>query len=495
MLTTQQISQARAIASPTSVLNAPMTPEQAKASYTSSSSSSNQPTGAAALVGSNAPGAGSMSKAISSDVQNAGEGVNDAITGQGNYEGQGTLQRATGAVSEAAGAVPKVASELLPTPVKRALGAVGNAAGGIVNWLGDKLGNTKLAQDFVQNHPDAANALSQMAGIGQNVGNTAGDILAVGGGTAATEGVASKAAEVAPKVGEMASNAAEKVTNTISGTASKLNPIKSPTQGEILDNAIKDATPSYSKKLIGETVKQPDGSSVPRVQEGSGIIKGRTVTTSPLETEVGTELSKVPGYDSKATNLEKYNSVQPELKSRAQALTKSLADENVLRPPKEIINVVKKAINGTSDESLLLQKSDPAIKQYMRVVDNAVKSNDGTLLGELKVRQALDSAYKNARGKMAFGDGKISVLDEIHTSARDALNQDLIDHAKSTDVKSSLRSQWNLNRAADVLRDKAEVEGNSTVERLMKSHPVATKALKAVGRIAGVGEAVHIATP
>lgn len=255
---------------------------------------------------------------------------------------------------------------------------------------------------------------------------------------------------------------------------------------------LKDVTPSYSKKLIGERgITNADGSITPRVQEG-GLIKGRTVTPKPLEVEAAAEVAKVPNYPFKGTALEKYQAIQPEIASRGQALTTSLKNENILRPPQQISKVISDAINKVPQDSLLLQKSDPVIASYMRVANNAIAKADGTLAGELKVRQLLDAAYKNARGKMAFGSDRISALDDIHTAARDALNKDLIAKAQSTDVKASLKSQWDLMRASDVLRDKAEAEAQSGVGRFAQQNPITTKIIKGAGRAAGIGMGVHV---
>jgi hypothetical protein len=103
----------------------------------------------------------------------------------------------------------------------------------------------------------------------------------------------------------------------------------------------------------------------------------------------------------------------------------------------------------------------------------------GTLEGVLDVRQDLDAAYENARGKLAYGSDKIAPLDEIHQQARDALNQYLQDHAQNTEVKAALRSQSLLFRADDVLRDKASQEGGSVLQRVqsgIKNHPLASVA-------------------
>ena len=382
------------------------------------------------------------------------------------------------------------------------VGAAGHVAGDIAGTAGGILSSviSPLLPDSVKNTiGDVAKHVSDkvnaIPGMTPEIAKGLGDIFNTAtllGGAKAAPAVSKVAGNVVKDVAETGSKVVQGAKEAVLGTpeeqAAAQTAKETAAQDAIKAQAIKDATPNYNKGMISE----PTVNGVPRVQEGGGIIKGRVVTTTPLEKEAGEALAKVPNYPVKGTALEKYNAVQPELVKQAKALETSLQNENVLRPPKEIANIVNNAVNNVSKESLLLQKADPAIKQYMRVAKNAISENDGTLAGELKVRQALDAAYKNARGKAAFGSDRISALDEIHSAARDALNKDMIEKATNTDVKASLKSQWDLNRAADELRTKAETEGNSTIEQIMKAHPVASKVGKAAVKATGLGAALHL---
>lgn len=134
------------------------------------------------------------------DIQTAGKNVENAISGTGDYEGQSAVRRGTGAVAEAIHTPIKMAGELLTDPVKKGIKTVAEAAipalkvlpdiNQIITKLSDVLGSTKLAQDFVTKHPDAAKTLEEMAGTAANLGSTAGDIAAIGGATEIANGVA-----------------------------------------------------------------------------------------------------------------------------------------------------------------------------------------------------------------------------------------------------------------------------------------------------------------
>lgn len=259
----------------------------------------------------------------------------------------------------------------------------------------------------------------------------------------------------------------------IGGASSGL--IKALTPAQKLQSFIDDATPSYSSKIIGE---QP-------VKEG---LLSRSVVPTSQNIEAGTELSKVPNYPTTGTNLEKYQAIEPVIAQKGQALDASLKAENVLRPPKELSKIIKDALTTTGDNSYLLQKSDPLIKNYQRVADNAIKNNEGTLYGERQVVKTLDNAYESAGGK--YGNNK--ALDQLHRAARTALINDMESKATNTGVKASLKEMSNLYNAQDILLDKAKSEGGTAIQRLAKNNPLASKAVGLLGRYTGLDAALHL---
>jgi hypothetical protein len=367
-----------------------------------------------------------------------------------------------------------------------------------VNDIADAISSSPTVQKIAQALPDFTGKLTALANSHPEIAHNLSDLFNLGSAAVAPEA----AEEAAPIIKDAASSASDGIASGVDKAKTAIQSTKDAqaaetavkTQAATKAAALKDVTPDYESatptakgKLISQpTVKGDDGEELPRVQEG-GTLKGRTVTPTPLEKEAATELQNVPGYDPKATALQKYQLAKGEIATRGQALSDSLENEKIAVPPKEIVSTVRKAVNEVPKDSLLLQKSDPAIKNYMRVVNNAVSKTDGTLKGVLDLRKSLDNTYQNARGKMAFGSDKLSALDEVHTAARDALTKYLIDHAQNTNVQDSLRSQWNLYRAADELQNKAEHEEGSTVGRLMQKHPITTKVIKAGARTVARG--------
>src|SRR3990172_2403190 len=102
---------------------------------------------------------------ISQDIKSAGAGVEEAISGTGEYTGRSTIGRAVGATAEAFGAIPKVGMEVLPKPIRIGFEKVGEVVGGAVNLLSDKVSDVKALQDWTIQHPEAAKKLEDIAGI------------------------------------------------------------------------------------------------------------------------------------------------------------------------------------------------------------------------------------------------------------------------------------------------------------------------------------------
>lgn len=348
--------------------------------------------------------------------------------------------------------------------------------------------NTKTVQaftDFMSKYPDAAGAISDALQTGLNVATIDGGIEAA---PKIVSGVKTVVSSVSGGISSALDTAAETAKNVVKTGTNKLgiqNPLQVLTPAE---QAIKDTTPSYNKNLLGEpTITNPDGTIVPRVSEAKGIAQ-RTVNPTNSETAAGIELAKTPSYNPAATNLEKLNAVKPEIVTEAQNIEAGLQNENILRPPKEVFKIIKTAVDNASQDSLLLQKTDPVVQNYLRVANRAIADQDGTLLGEFRIRKVLDQAYENAGGKYVGNKG----LDQIHTAARNALTKDVASKAQNTDVIASLQKQTNLYRAADVLETKAASEGATRLAQVIKQYPMLSKILKTAIGYLGLGEVINL---
>jgi len=346
------------------------------------------------------------------------------------------------------------------------------------------------------------NATKNVLALGATAGHIAGDVASTAGGIIGSVISPFIPQAIKSKVGDITQAISDKVnaipgmtpeiakslgdvfnTLTLKGgeeTPDVSNYIKGRIEGgdKTFSTALSDVTPDFKTATPtekGNLITQPSVNGTPRVQEG-GFFSGRTVTSNLGEAEIANKLSTVPGYDTAKTMLDKSNLIQDQIAKEGNQMRASLQNEPYIAPVKEIQSVVTKAVKSVPDNSLVLSKSDPVISNYLRVVNNAAQNITGNLEGVLNLKQTLDAAYKNARGKMAFGDSRMTSLDEVHTAARDALTKYMIDHAQNTDVKTALRSQHLLYKADDIISAKAAKEGDSTMERLLQKPGIKTGA-------------------
>lgn len=397
---------------------------------------------------------GAISRAFKGGIDQTKEGYNQA------REAKNPLELIEGSVKMGAGIINTAFSPL-------AL-AIEPTIGKAVEFVSDKISDTPAVQKFANSK--AGEITSRITEDVANLNTIAG---AVAGGM--------KVPEAKSVIISKTKGAIDSVSDSVKNIIPKPKPPASP-----LETAIKDSTPNYET-----STPTARGKLLSRVEEG-GILKGRTVKPDKLNIEAGTELSKVPGYEPSATKLSKYQVTKAEIAKRGESLESSLKGEKVIVSKKEIISKVQKALDKLPNESLLLQKSDPVIANYMRVFKNALKKQPGNLYGILKLKKILDDAYENARGKQAFGSDKISALDDINKASRDVLTQYLIENAKNTKVKLSLKSQWDLYRALDELKTAAEKESGSSIGRLMQNNPLTTKIVETGVKAAGFGAGIGI---
>lgn len=127
---------------------------------------------------------------VGSVISTAGQNVQSAIAGEGQYQGESALRRGTEATAEAFSAVPKVALAVAPEPVREGAEKAGEVVGRAFKSLTDFIGSTPELQKFVAENPKLAKALEETAGTLSAGGEIAGNILgAQGTATTLSKGV------------------------------------------------------------------------------------------------------------------------------------------------------------------------------------------------------------------------------------------------------------------------------------------------------------------
>ena len=182
--------------------------------------------------------------------------------------------------------------------------------------------------------------------------------------------------------------------------------------------------------------------------------------------------------------------------------------------PNDVEKQVTKAVTNVANENPAMSTSDPAGRNYMRVFNNVLNRffrpdpDDAAAVADakdlsptaklLKVRQFMDTLYKQARGaKGAFPGGNIAdpairSLDAVHSAASGELTKILTETAKNTEVKTALKSEWDLHRAADELWKKAQNEAPSAAGRFAQRHPSIASFGSRIGRSAAIRTLFHL---
>lgn len=201
-------------------------------------------------------------------ISEAGGQVEKAISGTGEFEGQSPLRRGVEATAAAFDAIPAVATEALPKPARTGLEKVGEALSGAVKFLGDKIGNIPAVQKWVTEHPQAATALEEVAGISSAGGRIAGDVLLA-------EGVKTGA----QKTVDTANKARTGTVNLIGRSKELIKP--TPTPEKAAGEVIQGRTPTDTRKGV-EALRNVDTEGVntfaeleKRINKSIGDLSGK----------------------------------------------------------------------------------------------------------------------------------------------------------------------------------------------------------------------------
>lgn len=426
-------------------------------------------------------------------------------------------------------------------PIVRGFSLAGHAVDTIfapltstIKAIADKIGDNPEIQKIAQTR-GVSSALDEISGVGQKYSDWAKAnpnkaTILEGTLKSALFGLGAGDTEDIPSTKDVVTS----IANDIKGRLPDLSKVsEAPSEIPDVNSRIQDATPSYSKSMVGTKIKLPDtvdesgnvtkSGTGSRLTADAGRGKESPVVTSAQEHAAGTELKSVPNYPDKGTFLDKGLATDKEISAEGERMRAGLQAEDKANPlnptvekakvtdivksnlPKDMQEIIgtitpedqqflagiqekaglpqppggKFDIEGVGSKSYLPKT---AMGKYTQQVLDALKNYDGTREGKLDLRQSVDSAYKTARGKLAFGSDSANEIDEANTDIRNGLNKDLADSTKNTDVQTSLKKQSNLYNARNVLDAKAMVESRTAFGRLEQKYPSLRMGLRSLQR-------------
>lgn len=187
----------------------------------------------------------SLVNRIGADIQQAGSNVADAIQGEGQFKGQSDIQRGVQATAQAFNAIPKVASEVLPKPVRSVLGTVGDMAAKGYQALTNFMSELPSIKEYAKQYPDR-NFVDEILGTMSAGGQIAGTILTADQVAKGAQATVNTSVNAAKKTAQMTSAAYEKArpatAKLLKQSGEMLNPKPSALEatGEILQGKVKD---------------------------------------------------------------------------------------------------------------------------------------------------------------------------------------------------------------------------------------------------------------
>jgi len=232
-------------------------------------------------------------------------------------------------------------------------------------------------------------------------------------------------------------------------------------RGKLADMIIDDTTPTKRSAVSTRTIE-------------GGFFSGRTIKPTATENKIVDELLTTPDIKANRSSLFNLNSITRTIKEEAQDLRQALKENNFIAPKREAISRLSLKLEDlkATDTDIIgdSERLADRIFEKMRVF---IEDSDGTGLGFLNARQNFDTWVRIKKPK-AFE--KQDAFNTAVRSARNTVNDFLVEKATKTEVKKSLTRQSMLKRAEDVLKVKAGKEAPTGFGRLLD------KAMAILGR-------------
>lgn len=337
-----------------------------------------------------ASGESSAFSRVSNTIKKAGDNVYGAISGTGQFEGQSPVRRGFEATAQAFNAVPKVALDVMPEPVRNVAGKVGEVVGKGFSALTDKIGDSKQLQDWVLNNPEAAKNLEEVLGVSSASGQIAGDILLANQVAKAPSQIADVSKKVVDKFRGSSdiSNAVDKVANPslVSRVKTKVGDSK------IVNKAQDTITPiekGVKNVFTKSTTPKPELQSKFKsyTEQGQKALEDYSQKT-PLEM----------AGEKAQSSLNKIKSQMTEVGTNKSAITQKLSGTRVNARPfvKELVETVKTRLNLTPTKKGFVESagriSKVSDKADIKLLNEVTKT-----LNKAKTFKQLDDAVDFAQ--------------------------------------------------------------------------------------------------
>jgi hypothetical protein len=244
--------------------------------------------------------------------------------------------------------------------------------------------------------------------------------------------------------------------------------------GDKVIDAGKKQSSNQRTKFIEELVRPKQTSSVREAQvsrtSGGGFFQNKNIQPSLDESEIASELSKLPAINKGKTLQGNYNIIQAEVGKEADNLKNMLSKNDVFFPRKEI-RASLKGVSQRLEKSPLVTgdaaaSANKILAKMDELIDEMPKSSASNLL---EARKKLDRWMKQQKGGDIFDPSRESAISLALREIRQTTNDFIDTKAKNVPVKQSLKRQSNLYKAMDNLAPKAAEEAPNAIARLVQN--------------------------
>lgn len=356
-------------------------------------------------------------------IKDAGSNIQEAIAGQEEFTGQSPIRRGFEATAEAFTAPVKVGFEALPEPARKGLSKAGEVVGAGFKALTDTIGDSPALQKWVMEHPDAANALEEVAGTAAAAGKIAGDILVINQGAKAIQAGANTAAKAVKYAGKGISKAGEEVyKSAYTPTADEARLIQS-----------NQAKVKFLKQELAKTPKNtPEFNNLAKQLDDA--VKSKPVISSDTGLRrgvAGTE--KQIGVQSNVEKLDLWkNKIEPALKGSKDTISKQ---ELFAKAEQTVANEVEPARRAAMQNALDSLKADYS------------KFDKIDLATANQIKSSLD---KFTPTKIFKGQDVASELKTLKADMADAIREKTYASLADEGIKMSYRDYANLKQLEKV---------------------------------------------
>jgi len=428
---------------------------------------------------------------VSSTINDSGAKVYNAIIGQGENQGQGSIRRGFEAGAIAANTVAKVGMDTLPEPARDAMNWVGNKVGEGFSFITDKVAETNLfkeigeleAQGFLT--PEIAPELfkvKEALGIASASGQIAGDILATNQVTKGAQKIADvskntvkpvisnvvdKTGEVASKVksvvGDSPESIMQRVARVSKGKQARFEQMSGESIGGYLTKrGIFGNIDDITTKLYERFIKSRN-----TADEAFSKLTG-TYSPTPVKTalkELFDRETRVSSPGAQSPNLSRISDLLK--KFDRQGLTMKEINEVKRLFEKNVKVDYLKSISSNPEGVVRATNLDSAIRKWqLEQAKTLGLKNLDIINNETRfAKQLLDDIGQEYAG--AAGNNAMTITDWIMLSGGDvaAISGFLAKKGFSNKSVQSAIAKW-LNKGKEVMGDvKADI-GTSQVKQL-----------------------------